>query len=50
MYSVKDKVLLVNSSALISKQKSSFMIQIGTGGWSFRELLTIVISMCNNHR
>ena len=31
MYSVKNKVLLVNSSALISKQKSSFLIRIITG-------------------
>ena len=50
MYSVKDKVLLVNSSALISKQKSSFMIRINTGDWSLCELSTLVISMCNNHR
>ena len=50
MYSVKDKVLSVNSSALISKQKSSFMIRINTGGWSLSELSTLVISMWNNHR
>ena len=45
MYSVKDKVLLVNSSALISTQKSSFMIRIFTGDWSSYELFTLVISM-----
>ena len=50
MYTVKNKVHLVNASALISKQKSSFMIRINTGDWSLCGLSTLVISMWNNHR
>ena len=38
MYSVKDKVPLLNSSALIGEHKSSFMIRIITGGWPSCEL------------
>ena len=44
-----DKVLLVTSSTLISEHKSSFMISIITGEWSCCELLTLVMSMWNNH-
>ena len=41
MYFVKDKVLLLNSSAFISKQKSSFMNRINTDDWSSCELITL---------
>ena len=44
------KLLLVNSSTLISEHKSSFMIRIFKGNWSSCDFLTLVISMWNNHR
>ena len=49
-YSVKDKVLLVNSSALISEHKTSLMIRTNTGDWYSCEFLTFVISMWSSHR
>ena len=45
-----DKVLLVNTSALISEHKFQFMIRSVTGDWSFYDFLTVVISMWNNQR
>ena len=45
-----DKVLLVNSSTLISEHNSSLMIRIVTGDWSSCEQSTIVISMWKIHR
>ena len=45
-----DKLLLLNSSALDSEHKFLFMIRIITGNWSSYGLLTLVISLWNNHR
>ena len=50
MYPSLDKVLLVNSSALISEHKSSIMIRTIPGYFSYCKLLRLVISMWNYHR
>ena len=45
-----DKVLLMNSLALISEHKPPNMVRDNPGNWSYSQLSSFVFSMWNNHR